>query len=835
MRAVLLGLCIAWSGTAAAAAFAGRTVQDALRELAAGGLNFIYNTELVPPDLVVKAEPAATAPAEIAREILGAYGLTLSAVGDNAFAVVRDGARRQAPGMIAGRIVGTDGLALAGARVGLAGLPPVATTDENGEFELTGLEPGRYRIEAGAAGFSTGRTASVRVRTGRTAEVRIMLAPLAPELAEIVVTTSRYALGYNEPQASTFLTQADVEALPKLADEPLRVIQRLPGSAATGISAQTHIRGGEFDESLLVLDGLPLYEPFHLKNFLAPVSMFDAHAIESMDVSSGGFTANYGDRMSAVIDITPLSAPEERYTELGLSLFHASALSAGTFASERGEWLASARRSNLDLLSRIGESDVGKPEYFDAFGRVSFALSDATTLSGSALTSRDEIRANTSDETERVDAEYRNTYVWGGWEQKWPANFASRLVLALTDVDNEREGSINDPGQRTGSVDERRTLRTGVGRLDLRHKAERFYTRFGVEGREVKAKYRYASTITFEPDFPLPGDPGGTVIRDLAPEPDGHQFGAYVTTRARVTDALTAEIGLRWDNQTYDDVEGPEQYSPRFNLMYDLTPQTRLRIAWGRFWQAQGVNELQVEDGVDTFYEPQRADHLIFSVEQALPRDLDLRIELYQKDYDRVRPHFENLFDPVKLLPELEPDRVEVAPDRGRARGVEMSLSRQDDGPWSWWLSYAWSRVTDRIDGGDVPRSWDQQHTVNAGLRYTGERWEFTAADTYHSGWPTTALFLTEDPGGGPDVVTVGERNADDFGHYNSLDLRIMRRFDLPASTLEAFFEVSGALAQRNECCVEYEVFEVGGEPVIDKDVDNWPRIIPSLGVIWKF
>jgi hypothetical protein len=61
-----------------------------------------------------------------------------------------------------------------------------------------------------------------------------------------------------------------------------------------------------------------------------------------MDVYSGGFTADYGDRMSGVIDITPLQAPEERYTELGLSLFHASALSAGTFAADRGQAAASS-------------------------------------------------------------------------------------------------------------------------------------------------------------------------------------------------------------------------------------------------------------------------------------------------------------------------------------------------------------------------------------------------------------------------------------------------------------------------------------------------------------
>jgi hypothetical protein len=174
---------------------------------------------------------------------------------------------------------------------------------------------------------------------------------------------------------------------------------------------------------------------------------------------------------------------------------------------------------------------------------------------------------------------------------------------------------------------------------------------------------------------------------------------------------------------------------------------------------------LQVEDGVDTFYPAQRADHLIFGFEHGFPRNLELRVEAYRKDYDHVRPHFENLFDPVKFMPELEPDRVEVDPDDSLARGVELTLSRQAGDPWSWWLSYAWSRVTDRIAAADVARSWDQRNTVNAGLRYAGARWEFGDGH-YHTGWPTTQPVA-------PTPAAVGRshrryRNAVRFRDYNS-------------------------------------------------------------------
>jgi hypothetical protein len=166
---------------------------------------------------------------------------------------------------------------------------------------------------------------------------------------------------------------------------------------------------------------------------------------------------------------------------------------------------------------------------------------------------------------------------------------------------------------------------------------------------------------------------------------------------------------------------------------------------------------------------------------------------------------------------------------------VEVLFTRRTAGPWSWWLSYAWSRVTDRIGGEDVVRSWDQRHAVNAGLRYSGEHWEFTVTDNYHTGWPTTDVVLTEANGGGPDVVAPGQRNAARFPAYNSLDLRAMRRFELPASTLEAFFEMTDALGERNPYGTDYGVSGSGSDLLIDKDVDYWPRLIPSLGVTWKF
>ncbi|MBW7930089.1 MAG: TonB-dependent receptor [Gammaproteobacteria bacterium] len=761
---LLLMVCLLWMSPVAASSLVGRSVQDVLREFSGSGLNIIFSSDVVPPDLTVQTEVASPGGVAAVREILMAHGLVLIGVGEGVWAVAR-------------------------APAGHAVVPPTA--------------------------------APAVVET--------------PTLVEIVVTTSRYALAGSETDSRTFLSQHDVRALPRFADEPLRAVQHLPGSASSGFSALTHLRGGAYDEVLMVLDGLPLNEPFHLKHLLAPVSVLDAEAIGSIDVSSGGFTAQYGDRMSGVIDITPLETPAERSTVLGLSLFHLNGLSAGRFADSRGQWLLSARRSNLDVLAELVHSKVGSAGYSDLLGRIAWGPDEDTLFFAGTLIADDDFDGNTADGSERLSATYRNRYLWGGWRQYWGSGLSSRAILALTDIDNKRSGRMDKPGRQSGWLDDDRNLDVIIARLDVEHHGQRLYTRFGGEARESHGRYRYRSNLVREPDWPFPGDPGVSMTRDLAPEPESHQFAAYVSSRVWLGAGLSAELGLRWDKQVYDDDSGPREVSPRINLMYELSPATRLRAAWGRFWQSQAVNELQVEDGIDTFYDAQRADHFIVSLEQALGERFGLRVEAYVKDYDRVQPYFENLYDPVQLLPELEPNRVRVAPASSRARGVELLLRQRDAGPWSWWLSYAWSRVTDDIGGRAVPRSWDQRHGIGAGLRYAGQHWEFTLTDVFHTGWPTTRPDLGLDTTSGLVAIDSGERNASRYRNFNSLDFRALRRYRLQAGTLEAFFELGNMLGQRNQCCTRYEVRVDGAAAVLDRDVEHWLRLIPNLGVSWRF
>jgi outer membrane receptor protein involved in Fe transport len=320
------------------------------------------------------------------------------------------------------------------------------------------------------------------------------------------------------------------------------------------------------------------------------------------------------------------------------------------------------------------------------------------------------------------------------------------------------------------------------------------------------------------------------ISRVVSASPRGGSYAIYASDRWKLGDRSILEWGLRWDDQTYTDLSSDSQLSPRMSFLFQLGENTELRMSAGRYFQSQAIQSLQIEDGVTNFWPAQRADQLILGARHLFDNAMSVRVELFIKELGQIRPRFENLFDPLGLMPELQRDRVLLAPSGARARGLEISAD-QAIGDLGWWGSYTWSRVTDRIDGADVPRSWDQRHSVQAGFEWNKEHWNFSAAASVHSGWPTTGLTLDDD-----GFVVPEARNAERHGTYASLDFRVSRRFDVKRGSLLAFLEVSNALNRKNECCLDWDIIENNaGDDALERGKDFWMPRLPAIGILWEF
>ena len=149
--------------------------------------------------------------------------------------------------------------------------------------------------------------------------------------------------------------------------------------------------------------------------------------------------------------------------------------------------------------------------------------------------------------------------------------------------------------------------------------------------------------------------------------------------------------------------------------------------------------------------------------------------------------------------------------------------------------TYAFSRAEDEVDGQDIVRDWDQRHAVNLITNWRGEKWNFSLAAAWHSGWPRTDILLgVVDTPGGPQIgVIPGERNASNYDDYSRVDIRISRDVELKRGVFTYYFEIYNIFNTENVCCVD--TINIRPGPEMSLDEEDWGGTLPSFGFIWTF
>jgi len=811
--------------------YSGRSVQAVIDELRAAGAPLVYSTNLLPDSLRVTAEPMSREPLTLARELLQPHGLTLREEA-GVWLVVR----AEPPAVPTGAIVVTvlsagagEAIAEATIQVDESAAPRIAATA--GRAELAGLMPGRRVLTVRATGFLPERVV-VSVAAGDTAAVEVALLEAVPKLDEVTVTASRYDLINDVQPSASYFSRDDIENLADLGDDTLRAAHRLPGIAASEFSARSHVRGGATDEMTVMLDGMELIEPFHLRDYASVFSAIDQRIVSGLQIYSGGYPAAYGDALSGLMLIEPRE-PTELAHEIGVSLLHTAVLSSGTFADGRGSWLASARRSNL---GEIIHNERGEPTYHDVFARVGMDVGAKHRLTVNSMGFDDDIvmtPVTTVEEREEGRGEVDSRQFWIVLDSDWTAALSSRTWLYANEFSSLRREIVVDPAELRGTVHDGRDLEAEGIKQEWRFEpSDRQLLTWGFQAEDFDALYQYASAIE---RFGLLATLGGTAppARAVALTATGDRQSAYFGDRIRLSERLLAELGVRWDRQTYSPGGSDDQFSPRSSLLYRLGSRTDLRLSYGRFFQADRLLDLQVEDGVSEFGRAQNASHSIIGVDHRFSGALGLRVEAFRKWTHDARPRFENLFDPLVLVAELRASRVGVTPERGEARGVEVVLDGGGSVPW--WLGYSVSEVDDVIAGERVPRSWDQRIALDAGVNWDVGLWSLSAAASLHSGWPATEVTVAQVDG--QPVAVAGARNA--------LRLRPLRRIDFRASrdlagvhigTFRLFTELTNITNRRNPCCLVYEeVTTADGASTLSQSERAGLPLTLNVGLLWEF
>jgi hypothetical protein len=727
-----------------------------------------------------------------------------------------------------------------GARIELVGTRYATHSRPNGTFTLGDVSQGVYTLRVLRLGYEPLSMPQLRIPEDvASGKLDLVMHRATLALSEIVVTPGYFGLlkpSLATPQA---LSREQLQTIPQIGEDIYRAVSRLPGVSADDFSAKFNVRGGSGDELYVSLDGLELVEPFHLRDVGGAFSIVDIQSLGTASLTTGGFSAEYGDRLTGVFSLSTSDPQTDRVrTSLGLSVMNARLTSQGGFAGGRGGWLVSARPGYLDVALKLTSvRDSIRPRYYDLFAKAQYDLGRGGRVAMHVLRASDTFRY-LQDEDPNIASDYASNYAWLTWDDRFGSRLRQSTVLSGGILDWRRDGDETRNGVSAALIDDHRSLdRIGLRQDWTFDASPSVMVKWGLDAKHEAAAYDYFSTVR---DTRCDGIPFMDTTA-VVTSPATNKLALYVAPRVRILPTLTVEVGARLDRNS---MLGESIVSPRFNLSWEPRSGTTVRGAWGRYSQSQQLFSLQVQDGASEFARSENAEQRILGVEQLLPYGVTARVEAYDRHTTDARPLYTNASAELSTFPEISWDRMRVDRTESRDRGVEFQAARSGAGRMDWSLSYALASSNDIVEGRVVPRALDQRHAVHGDWSFkpASNAWRLSVGGVWHSGWPYTPTSLTLQTlvNSSNQLVlhperSIGELNSRRLPSYRRVDARFTRYFDTRRGRLSVFGEVYNLFGTQNVRGVWKHINERGrGATVVDDEFYQWPRL-PLAGLTWEF
>jgi hypothetical protein len=818
------------------------TLRDAIARIAGlADLGVVYDDSLPGLD----ARTTLRADGVPARDVLlraleGTPLRALVSASEQIVLVRRDGSREPTNDLRGSLRDAVAGTPLVGARVELLGTRFATYSRESGEFSLGRVPAGRYELRVLRLGYEP-LALPVRVPddlAGGPRQLEMQRATL--RLAEVIVVPGYFGLLQPSLAAPNALSRDRLETIPQLGEDIYRAVSRLPGVSADDFSAKFSVRGGSGDQLYVSLDGLELVEPFHLKDLGGAFSIVDIQSLGTASLTTGGFSAEYGDRLTGVFTLETADPQTDRTrTSLGISVMNARATSQGGFGGGRGGWLVSARPGYLDVALKLTDvQDSLRPRYYDMFAKAQYDFGRGGRVALHLLRAQDSFRYRL-DEEPNIASRYGSDYGWLTWDQRFGARIRMASVASVGALSWRRDGDYVDGKNRTDVLDRRSMRRVALRQDWTMDVSPSLLIKWGVDLKHESAAYDYFGAVreTDPADSTIVVDDTTRVITD----PRTDRLGVYLAPRIRLHSTLTAEMGVRLDRNSH---LGESMVDPRLNLTWSPRTGTTLRGAWGRYSQTQPLFALQASDGVDRFDAAERAEQRVLGLEQSLPGGLAARIEAYDRRTSDARPMFVNSGGDLFVFPEIAWDRVRLDRTAAHDRGIEFQASSANAGRSDWSVSYALASSKDIVGGRSVPRSQEERHAVHAdwSFRPASNAWRLSVGGVWHSGWPYTPTVLRVDTLENTDTRfslrstrEVGALNSERLRAYKRIDVRWTRYFDTRRGRVSVFGEVYNLFDNTNARGM-WKRLRVRGRGVLVEtgEFTQWPRL-PLAGLSWEF
>lgn len=756
-------------------------------------------------------------------------------------------------GMVSGFVRESEsGEFLAYASVYLADKSIGTATNKQGYYVLVDVPEGKHTIIVSMIGYREERL-EIDMRADKRLRRDFYLKPQPLGMEPVEVTAERARFEHEVDVGVKRMDFTEMRQIPGFVEQDLfRSLQMLPGVVSVSdFTSALYIRGGTMDQNLILLDGVTVYNPYHLMGFF---STFILESLKGAELYTGGYPARYGGAISSVLDVEMKAGNSERiagYGEIGL-LTSKLVVEGPLPWGAKGSWLAAGRRTYIDAITWVIDKMFGSEElplylpyhFYDLQAKVNWDASERSRFTLSGFFGDDVLSFK---EEEEVDLDFR----WGNgtlglrWRYLFTPQLFSLLGFNATRYRLDTEVIERDEPdfEETSKKIEEYTygLESGVGELGLQWGLTWFSgpghtVEFGVESKVIETmNFMEEGWARYDKDKRNQPDTSWDTVR--VNQRDTFWLAAvYLQDKWEPGPFWVIETGVRgeyFSNGNY------WRASPRLGIKRRLTADWAIKAGAGLYYQYLYVpyprDEMMLKIPIQFFqqwmgaaerYPPLKSTLFTLGTEHLFPKDMSASVEFYYKDLRNLRE--------ADLMGGEGPttDTASITLGQGYSYGAELLLKRGYS-----WVGYSYSVTRYRFGDED----WffpvhDSRHNLNLSfaLPLGKKGWTLTSAWVFSSGFPFTAQigwYQHVDDDGDIDWLPIsGRRGEVRYPPYHRLDAGFTKSFKLfKRYDAEFYVQVLNVYARRNVLFYDYEIDENGvtrREPVY-----MLPVPIPSFGI----
>lgn len=687
-----------------------------------------------------------------------------------------------------------DGETVFGARISFPELAVGVVTNSYGFYSVS-IPKGIHKMEISAVGLQKEeRTINFQRDTTIHFEMKIP----AKEIDELVVTANRSENVKSANMGQMELQIEEIKKLPAFMGEVdlVKAIQLLPGVSSASEGGQGfYVRGGGPDQNLVLLDEAVIYNASHLFGFF---SVFNPDAVKNVNLIKGGMPANYGGRLSSVLEVNMVEGNKKDFSvKGGLGVISSRLAVEGPIKKDKGSFMISGRRTYVDLLMKafIPKSSPfrGSSYYFyDLNFKANYKLSDRDHIYLSGYFGKDEFRFDNKQDNFMVSMPWQN----GAASLRWTHLFGRKLFMNVSATYSHYNFSF-------GSQQDEIQLKLSSGINDIGGKVDfTYYPKDNRHSIKFGAQYTYhiftPTSVSAQQD---------TTVFDtgLAQSLYSHETGVYLIDEWDITENLRLNTGLRYSTYTHTgkftryvkgDISTPDStieygkgdvvafyqgLEPRLALRYLLPDNSSIKAGFAYNYQYIHLASISaVSLPTDIWHpttdiaKPQKGWQAALGYFRNFADDMfETSVELYYKGMDNLVEFKEGA---------LPTDNVNDNTDnlltfgRGWSYGVELFF-KKTRGKFTGWLGYTWAKTErkfEEINEGKVyPAKYDRRHDLSlVGTYDINKRWSLGGAFVFATGntltLPTAWYMHNQSL-----LFQYGARNSSRMAPYHRLDLSV--------------------------------------------------------------